>query len=183
MEGVWESQIRSIRSVLAGLTREQTLTSDMLATLMCIAEGIVNNCPITMVSDDHRDFEPLRPSHLLLLRPTAALRGTFSGNDQYSRKKWKQVQYLADVFWRRWTREYLPSLRQRTQWLSAHRDLTAGDIIIVVDPLAPRNEWPLGRVTEIKPGQDGRVWTVKVFTKGHDVMRPITKLCLLEEAE
>ena len=44
MGGVWERQIRTVRRVLAGLSREQLLTDESLHTFMIMAEGIINNC-------------------------------------------------------------------------------------------------------------------------------------------
>lgn len=39
--------------------------------------------------------------------------GIFSKQDCYNKRRWHQVQYLADVFWQRWVREYLPSLQEQ----------------------------------------------------------------------
>ena len=66
--GVWERCIRTVRKVLRALTKEQVLDDEGLTTLMCEVEAIVNGRPITKVSDDPRDLEPLTPNHLLLLR-------------------------------------------------------------------------------------------------------------------
>ncbi len=98
MGGVWERQIRSVRRVLAGLTTEQLLTDESLCTLMCVAEGIINNRPLTTVSNDPQDMEPLTPNHLLLLRPARAPPSLFTEEDKSTRKRWRQVQYLADLF-------------------------------------------------------------------------------------
>ncbi len=181
MGGAWERQVRTVRRVLSGLTREQLLTDELLSTLMCIAEGIVNNRPLTAVSEDSRDPEPLTPNHLLLMRPTAAPKGIFSEHDLYARKKWRQVQYLADLFWKRWTSEYLPQLRLRTKWTQTKRNLAEGDIVLVTDHMLSRNEWPLGKVIKVYPGEDGRVRTIKVRSRGNELIRPIAKVCLLEE--
>jgi hypothetical protein len=183
MGGVWERQIRSVRKVLAGLTKEQNLTDESLTTLMCVAEGMVNNRPITTVSDDPKDLEPLTPNHLLLLRPATTPPGLFSEPDLYSRKKWRQVQYLCDLFWRRWTREYLPQLQQRMKWTQEKRNLQVGDIVLIMDNLLPRNEWLLGRILEAHMGPDQMVRSVKVKTKKSELVRPITKICLLEEVD
>ena len=96
--GVWERCIRTIRKVMNALLKEQVLTDEGLATLMCEVESIVNGRPLTKVSDDPRDLEALTPSHLLLLRSGATLPpGTFKREDLYSRRRWRQVQYLSDV--------------------------------------------------------------------------------------
>ena len=79
--------------------KEQPLDDEGLATLMCGVEAIVNGCPITKSSDDPSDAEALTPNHLLLLRSGPRLPpGEFSKEDSYSRRRWRQVQYLANVF-------------------------------------------------------------------------------------
>ena len=182
MGGVWERQIRTVKRVLAGLTHEQILTHEMLVTLLVMAEGLVNNRPLTAVSDDPRDLEPLTPNHLLIHRPAAAPPGLFNETDLHSRRKWRQVQYLADVFWKRWTREYLPLLRQRTKWQDPQRNVSEGDLVLVLERQLPRNKWPMGRVTAVLQGTDGLVRSARVRTKDSELLRPITKLSVLEEA-
>ena len=84
------------------LLKEQPLDDEGLLTLMCEVESIINGRPITKVSDDPKDLEALTPNHLLLLRAGPPLHpGAFTKEDNYSRRRWRQVQYLADVFWRR----------------------------------------------------------------------------------
>ena len=100
MGGVWERQIRSVRRVLSTIMTEQVPTSEMLTTLLVIAEGIINNRPLTPASDDPNDLEPLTLNHLLIHRPASVPPGLFNKNDLCCRRKWRQVQYLADVFWR-----------------------------------------------------------------------------------
>ena len=56
MGGVWERQIRSVRRVLSTIMTEQVHTSEMLTTLLVIAEGIINNRPLTPASDDPNDW-------------------------------------------------------------------------------------------------------------------------------
>jgi len=112
--GVWERCICTIRKVMNALLKEQVLDDEGLATLMCEVESIVNGRPLTKVSDDPRDPEALTPNQLLLLRSgPEMLSGVFRKGDLYSRRRWQQVQYLSDVFWRRWLREYLPRLQER----------------------------------------------------------------------
>ena len=92
-----------MRRVLAGLTREQLMTDESLLTMMTVAEGIVNNQPMTATSTETKDLEALTPNHLLLMRPTAIPSGLCNDADRH-RRTWKQVRYPADIFWRRWTR-------------------------------------------------------------------------------
>ena len=78
---------------------------------MCEAESIVNSRPLTKVSDDPKDAEALTPNHLLLLRAGPSLPpGIFTKEERYGRRRWRQVQYMAEIFWSRWLKEYLTSI-------------------------------------------------------------------------
>ena len=56
------------------------------------------------------------------------------------------------------------------------------DLVLVVDKTVPRSRWLLGRVTKVFPGEDSHGCTAEVKTKDPSLTRPVTKLCLLEEA-
>jgi hypothetical protein len=156
--GVWERCIRTVRKVLKALFKQQVLDDEGLTTLMCEAESIVNSRPLTKVSDDPNDAEALTPNHLLLLRSGPSFPpGIFTKEERYSRRRWRQIQYLADIFWRRWVKEYLPTLQKRQKWTKPRRNFQLGDIVLIVDENYPRCSWPLGRITEVKSGKDGYV--------------------------
>lgn len=178
--GVWERMVRTVRKVIASVANEQVLDDKSLCTLMCHVESIINGRPITTVLDDPKDLEPLTPNHLLLLGAGMSLNlGTFTVTDIY-RKRWRQVQYLTDVFWRRYLREYLPQLQKRQKWDKAAANLKSGDVVLVVDYSVPRNQWCLGRIVDVFPGSDGLIRSVQVRTKSALLSRPIQKICLLE---
>ena len=182
MGGCWERQIRTTKKVLNSVVKQQTLNDEGLLTLMCLVESIVNGRPLTVTSDDVKDAEPLTPNHLLLLRSSNALPpDVFQEHDLYTRRRWRQIQYLADVFWRRWVREYLPSLQQRQKWRKETRNLQRDDLVLIMDD-QPRNKWLMGRVIETFPGKDKLVRSVKVKHSRGVLVRPVQKLCLLEAA-
>ena len=81
---------------------------------------------------------------------------------------------------KRWTREYLPSSQVRQKWNSKTRKFSKNDLVLVVDHEQPRNQWPLGRITDCNFGRNGLVRSAKVKTSTSEFVRPITKLCLLE---
>ena len=182
--GVWERCIRTTRKVIKPVTKEQALEDEGINTLMCEVEAIVNGRPITKLSDDPRDMEPLTPNHLLLLRAGPTLPpATLSKQDIYGRR-WRQVQYLADVFWRRWIKEYLSSLQQRQKWNREKRNFVVGDIVLVLDDKTPRNSWPLGRILEVYTNSNDRlVRSVKLKTRASELRRPVNKIVLLEGAD
>ena len=77
---------------------------------MCEAEKIMNDRPLT--SSDDQNIRALTPAMLLTGRnnQSSLPPGVFEARETLTRRRWRQVQYLADVFWKRWLREYLPTL-------------------------------------------------------------------------
>lgn len=182
--GVWERQIRTVRQLLFNLVGQQTLTDESLQTLLCEVEAIINGRPITKVSDDPLDLEALTPNHLLLMKSKPELPPTVTREtDPYVRQRWRQVQYMTDLFWRRWVKEYLPQLQRRQKWMQPQRNLQVGDLVLIVDATVPRNYWLLGRVLRVRTDGKGFVRSAEVKTKVKVYTRPISKLCLLLEAD
>ena len=182
MGGVWERIIRSVRKILRTLLREQLVSGEGLRTLMAEVESILNSRPLTQNSESPADPEALIPNHLLLLRPNLNVSpGVFVKGDLYCQRRWKQVQSLTDVFWRRWLSEYFPSLQERQKWLKPCCNFAVGDLVLIADERVHRGQWPLGRIVEVHPGRDGFARSVKVATKSSTFTRPITKLCFLEQ--
>ena len=107
--------------------------------------------------------------------------GLFRKDDLLSRRRWRQVQYLADIFWKRWSREYLPLLQSSQKWNKPRRNLAVGDVVLLSGENLPRNTWPLGRIVEVFPDRNSLVRRAKVKVKTAVLERPIEKLCLLLE--
>lgn len=182
--GSWERLIRSIRKVLNSTLRAQTLDEDGLHTVLCEAEAIINSRPITKASMDVNDLEALTPNHLLLLKTCPSIPpGVFQPMDIYARRRWKQVQYMSDLFWKRWVKEYLPQLQERQKWTRVKRNINVGDLVLIMDSTAPRNSWLMGRVIQTFPDRRGFVRQVRIKTRTSCLDRPITKVCLVQEAE
>ena len=179
--GVWERIIRTLRQVLVAiLSPNPWLTDDVLQTMFCQIEDIINSRPITKCSDDANDENPLTPNHLLMMQSNAAyLWGVIHKSDTY-RRRWRHVQHIVDHFWKRWLKEHIPELQRQQKWLRPVRNVTVGDLVLVVDETSPRDSWPLGLVDETKIGRDGLVRSAEIRCRTGQYVRPITKLVLLE---
>ncbi|XP_059184653.1 uncharacterized protein LOC131967729 [Centropristis striata] len=181
--GIWERLIRSVKRVLTSVVKQQTLDDEGLQTLFCEVEAILNDRPITKVSDDAGDLEALTPNHILMLKGKPIMPpGLFDHSDLYVRKRWKQIQYMAEIFWKRWISEYLPMMQERQKWTRPRRSLSPGDIVLVADATAPRGSWVMGKVLDVRPDAKGQVRSVRLQTRTSILERPVTKLCLLLEA-
>nr|CAI5857749.1 unnamed protein product [Callosobruchus analis] len=83
-------------------------------------------------------------------------------------------------FWRRWSKEYLTTLQQRTKWRRNQSSrLKVGDLVVLREDDLPVQQWRLGRVCELHPGKDGVVRVVSVKTSSGVTKRGVVKVCAL----
>ena len=160
--GVWERMIRSIRKILRSILGDQLVNDETLLTVIAEVEKILNDRPLTRVTNDPNNLDPLAPSQLLLLRPNSSLLSTDLGNLVPYKKRWKQSQYLANVFWKRWLKEYLPILQERQKWFRPKRNVQVGDLVLIVQENVSRGQWPKGLIEEVFPDKHGHVRPVIV---------------------
>jgi hypothetical protein len=195
--GVWERQIRTVRSVLNPLMRNNStcLDDESFRTLMCEVESIVNSRPLTVDNlNDPHSLSPLTPNHLLTMKSKVLLPppGNFQTKERYSKKRWRRIQHLANEFWARWRKEFLHSLQERSKWNRPRRNIHTGDIVLLMDEGEIRNRWKLARVVETYADEANLVRSVKLIIgdaqlndKGRRLRdqsvleRPIHKLVLL----
>lgn len=86
---VWECQIRTVRKDLNSVLRQQLFDDDGLHTLLCEVESIINDRPLTKMSDDPNDLKALSLNHLLVMRKQASLPpGVFKKDDIYAKRRW-----------------------------------------------------------------------------------------------
>ncbi len=199
MGGVWERQIRTIRSVMNVVLAQVKgrLDDASLRTFFYEAMSIVNSRPLTTNTiNDPKSLEPLTPNHLLTMKTSLPLPppGKFVREDLYARKRWRRVQYLSEQFWSRWRKEYLTNVSLRQQWHTPRRNVHVGDVVIVKEDNVPRNEWRLARVVETSADDAGFVRKVKLqmgqsklgvkgerLTQVSFLERPIQKLVVIVE--
>ena len=182
MGGIWERPIRTVRKVLAGLyTSTENLNDESFKTLMCEIESIVNSRPLTTITEDPDDLLPLSPSMILTGKRELNMPppGNFQQNDLYCRKQWRRVQHLANVFWKRWRREFIATLQNRNKWTNVRRNAQVGDVVLLTDETLHRTEWPMGRISSLEPDSEGLVRSVKVKTAKSELRRPVSKLVYL----
>ncbi|KAM9735349.1 uncharacterized protein ACNS7B_014625 [Menidia menidia] len=178
--GIWEREIRSVKAALYATVQPHAIPEEVLRTVLIEVEGILNSKPLGYVSSDVADADPVTPNLLLMGRLDPSLpQAVYEESELLSRKRWKHSQILADQFWTSFIRHYLPTLQTRAKW---HKDTPAhqpGDIVMVIDPLLPRALWPVGRITKVLPGTDGRIRTAEVNVKDRHYIRPVARLIQL----
>ena len=177
------------------IIKDRILTDFQMLTLFSEVENIVNNHLLTYLSnpmltlplfvkticrayEDHEDLEPLTPNHFLIRRNFCndCLVNDICNKDVCSRKRWRLVQILSDHFWKRWLHEYLPSLTLRSKWRAQKEQIIINDLILIKEDNIKRGQWPLGRIVELHPGEDGVVRVVTVRTSKGTYKRPAVKI-------
>lgn len=191
MGGVWERMIGISRRILDSMLKQTSssrLTHEVLSTLMAEVTAIINARPLAPIPSDPDSPFLLTPASLLTQKGCIHLPppGIFDSKDLY-RQQWRQVQHLANTFWNRWRREYLPTLQSRSKWQNLRPNLKKGDLVLLKDNQARRNEWPMALVTRTFPDQDGKVRKVELkVTKSGSAktfLRPVSETVFLKSAE
>ena len=88
MGGVWEQQIKSVRSILAALLKQhsESLNDESLRRLLVEFEGIINSIPFTCDNiGDVNSIVPLNPMQLLSMKTKIVMPppGIFQEEDIY----------------------------------------------------------------------------------------------------
>lgn len=126
----------------------------------------------------------LTPNHFL--RGSVAAVQDISGKQfaeaEALRDSYKRSQSLADLLWKRWICEYIPTLNQRSKWHQDTEPLVEGDVVYIVDD-NNRKSWVRGIVTKVIKGSDGRIRQALVKTAKGEFKRPVAKLAVLEIRE
>ena len=158
--GVHETMIKAAKKAIKGILGHADITYEELMTAIVGAEGPINFRPLTYQSANPAEDTPLTPNHFLHAQIGGQFAPTSVDNTHFNpRKRWRRVQELVRHFWHR---EWIPGLSGRKKWNQERQDLQTGEFVLVMSTDTARGNWPLGRVTEVYPGQDGQVRVAKI---------------------
>nr|XP_061835547.1 uncharacterized protein LOC133618822 [Nerophis lumbriciformis] len=178
--GAWEREIRSVKTALYTTVGTQSVSEEVLRTVLLEVEGILNSKPLRYVSSSITDLDPVTPNSLLMGRPDGSLpQIVYPETELLSRRRWRHSQVLADRFWSSFLRNYLPSLQTRQKWHSTPADLAEGSVVMLVDPQLPRALWPIGHVTKVHPSNDGHIRSADVRIRDREYTIPVARLVVL----
>ena len=144
-------------------------------------EATLNSRPLVPLDSMPTDgIQVLTPGHLLIGRPLTAIPSRDARVNKVSiTKRWNQCQHLSNEYWRLWKAEYLAILNRSAKWRRPQRNITAGDIVLLKDDELFGRAWPMGKVTKVYPGADGKVRVADVRTEKGTYRRPIVRLVVL----
>ncbi|GFU31348.1 DUF5641 domain-containing protein [Trichonephila clavipes] len=151
-------------------------------TVLCDCESLINSRPLTYVTDDVEDLEPLTPAMCL---PDIREVGVPELDQIDENKLNKRLVYrnrIQNVLRKRFRVEYLGQLRE-TRNIKGENTLSEGDIVLVGDDHTKRLNWNLGKILKLYPVKDKKVRVAQVKTKFGSFLCPVQKLYLLEVME
>ena len=179
--GLWESAVNSVKYHLKRVIGESQLTFAELYTILTQVEACLNSRPLSSLSNDPNDLEPLTPGHFLVGDSLHALPQPDLRLLPVPRlNRYQHVQQIVQHFWSRWQREYLHQLQQRYKWSRTNADpIKLGSLVLLKEDNLPPLKWQLGRITELHPGKDGVIRVASVRIRDSILDRPESKLCVL----
>ena len=172
------------------------MSYEELETILYEIEYVINCRPLVYLSDDDI-HDALTPFHLLYGRNLL----TYKVNNDYHikneqtshvSKRFRKLQTDLNNYWTCFSKSYLNELRQHHIYRSAKANsnrrcnLQNGDVVVIKEDFkVPRNEWKLGKVTELIKGTDGNTRGAKLLTMSKSgfrtsCYRPIQKLIPFE---
>ncbi|XP_055645555.1 uncharacterized protein LOC129782211 [Toxorhynchites rutilus septentrionalis] len=180
--GLWEAAVKVAKKHLLRQLGSTSLLHEDLITILSQVESAMNSRPLVPLSEDPNDFEALTPGHFLVGSQLQALPYPDMKDVPVNRlrNRYQIIQQKQQQFWYHWKTEYLKELQRQTTMHRRPIHLKVGQVMILQDNLLPPVRWPLVRILELHPGQDGvtRVVTVRT-SSGTTFKRAVTKLCPL----
>ena len=149
---------------------------------MLDVERALNNHLLNYLEDDI-DLPVLTPNSMLHANPSylPELQAHHLAEKDL-RKRAKFLLKCKEVMWKRWTSEYVRSLREHHRSVGGKQKShpNVGDVVIVKGESKNRNLWKLAVVHTLIVGRDGIVRAAKLTTSKGEFERPIQHLYPLE---
>nr|CAI5869832.1 unnamed protein product [Callosobruchus analis] len=154
--GLWEAGIKSMKFHLTRVAGNVHFTYEFFYTLLTEVEAILNSRPISPLSSNPHDLNPLTPAHFLLEQQSNCLREVDVRTIPTNRLTvYRHLQQIKQHIWQRWCKEYVSELQQRTKWQRTQGRLQQGALVLIKEDNVPPMNWKLGRVVNLHQGKDG----------------------------
>ncbi|XP_029670169.1 uncharacterized protein LOC115239664 [Formica exsecta] len=181
--GIWEAAVKSFKHHLRRVLGDATLTYQEMSTLLAQVEACLNLRPLQAL-DDPKDLSALTPGHFLVGSALTAIpEPSMLDKPMKELARWRFLQKMRYYFWERWSQEYLHSLVHRPKWWSKESGFTVGRLCLIRNENLPPTKWPLARIIQIHPGEDGQIRVLTLRTATTELTRPIVKRILLPVAD
>ncbi|XP_076384569.1 uncharacterized protein LOC143263795, partial [Megalopta genalis] len=140
----------SIQNSCQNMRRDQRLTFEELYTLLTQIESCLNSRPLSPLSSDPTDLNPLTPGHFLIGTALTTLPSHDLRDIKVTRlNRYQLIQQMVQHFWQRWQRECIQQLQQRHKWQhSTTSKLAVDSLVIIKEDNLPPLQWSMGRIVQ-----------------------------------
>ncbi|KAH1021651.1 hypothetical protein HUJ04_011142 [Dendroctonus ponderosae] len=179
--GLWEAGVRCVKFLLKRGIGSTPLTFEEYSTVLTQIEACLNSRPLFPMCSNPSDRNALTPAHFLIRESLTSLpEEDYSYIPENRPSKFQRTEKIMQLFWSRWSREYVPELQQRSKWKKNSSVLLKPDVMVLIkEDVLPSPKWLLGGVISVHPGSDGIVRAAAVRTATSTIQRPARKLCIL----
>lgn len=178
--GKWEAAVKSTKFHLRRVIGDSMLTYEELSTLLAQIEAILNSRPLCPLTEDGDDYAALTPGHFLIGEALTTIPEPNLIDKPSSRlNRWQLIRQKAELFWKRWKSECLQRYQAISKWYHPSTQIKEGSLVLMIDDRYAPAKWPLARVVQLHPGEDGLNRVVTLRTSTAQFKRPITKICVL----
>uniref|UniRef100_A0A2A4IUY1 Integrase catalytic domain-containing protein n=1 Tax=Heliothis virescens TaxID=7102 RepID=A0A2A4IUY1_HELVI len=182
MAGLAEAAVKSCKHHLKRVLGQSLLTYEEFSTILIQIESILNSrplCPIPLA--ETQDIQVLTPAHFLIGRTPVSL-PDYEYHDVPTNRlnHYQHLQQMQQGFWKRWSRDYIGLLQERTKWRSSRGPrLAEGTIVVIKDDRLPPCQWSLARIVKVHAGHDGIVRVATMKTNRGIIKRSFNNICPL----
>ena len=164
--GCSEALIKTVKRLMNLSIGNNTLTFSELQSVLFQIANLINERPIGIKPGCNLDMGTyLSPNDLLLGRTSNKVAWGSWDHSPNHRKRLEFMQSIVSSFWKKWMRDYFPTLLVREKWHVDRRNLKVNDIVLVQDSNVVRGTWKLAQVVTAEVGRDGKVRDVAIRYK------------------
>ncbi|EZA51010.1 hypothetical protein X777_10515, partial [Ooceraea biroi] len=134
----WEAGVKSCKYHLKRAMGNTLFTFEELTTLLVQIEACLNSRPLSPLSSDPSDLQPLTPGHFIVGGPLTGLPETDLSELKINRlNRWEMIQRAVQDFWKRWADEYVANLQSRVKWKTEQKNLKINDLVLLREDNLP----------------------------------------------
>jgi hypothetical protein len=157
------------------------MTEDAFRTVLGTAEHHVNSRPLGYITTEADELEVLTPRHFIaesaagMLPQTVLSEGGIPSPYHSAAEKYNALTIAIKAFKEQYFEILIPVLNRINYGPTKdRRGLEVGDVVAMLETNSATGSWPIGIVDEVLKGDDKRVRTVIVRTRGYVVDRKPT---------
>lgn len=205
--GFYERLIKSVKhSLYKALRSARQRSFDEIHTFVVEVEACLNSRPLTYQGSSQEELSSIRPIDFVQseMKLTLQLKNIVDDDNKDDPSylppnearalqcREQVVQALrsscqeTEKFWNLWQQHYLTSLRESHRKITPCNRLSqctpaVGDVVLISDPVLPRNDWRLARITATRGSADGKIREAELVTATRrKIRRPVNLLIPLE---